>query len=357
MKTSTSNYFMRFETIKCSLYKLFIITILYSLPGLTFSQNKAGNNDFKDPQVKASSDTYQAYRFIVNGAGQLDATNSTHLRLLTGNQLHFQFTGSPDAIFSVPETYIVGGNLYPRTLLFNSRADYFRIVADKELGLSAGGVGKTSGVAPHMTIKADGKVGIGTTFPNEKLELYNGNFRATYSLSGSTTGIFNIKPNSSNDRVWVGTTSTHNLTLAAGNKEVIDLNKDGYAVIFRNGEYPANLNISVANRAKYSLFVLGGVLSEDYSIGPRATWADHVFDKEYNLMDLKEVENYINTNNRLPDIPSASEVQSDGYSLHDMNVKLLQKVEELTLYSIEQNKRIEQLEKKINQSKLNNLEE
>lgn len=196
---------------------------------------------------------------------------------------------------------------------------------------------------PDFAIKGNGFIGIGISSPNEKLELYNGNFRASYPSLGSSTGIFHIKPNSTKDGVWLGTTSSHNITLAANNKGVIALNKDGYAVVFRNGEYPSTLHISTANKAKYSLFVLGGVLSEDYSIGPKATWADHVFDTDYKLIDLKEVESFIATNNRLPDIPSASEVGAEGYSLHDMNVKLLQKVEELTLYSIEQNKEIEQL--------------
>ena len=74
-------------------------------------------------------------------------------------------------------------------------------------------------------------------------------------------------------------------------------------------------------------------------------WTDHVFNNDYKLMDLKDVESFISTKKRLPDIPSASDVEADGYSLHDMNVKLLQKVKELTFYSIEQ------LEKVINPNK------
>jgi hypothetical protein len=105
----------------------------------------------------------------------------------------------------------------------------------------------------------------------------------------------------------------------------------------------------------YALFVENGILSEDYALGAKSTWADHVFSESYQLRDLNEVENFIKTNGHLPKIPSAAEVQKDGYNLHDMNVKLLQKVEELTLYSIEQEKTIklllekmDQLENKIN---------
>jgi hypothetical protein len=107
-------------------------------------------------------------------------------------------------------------------------------------------------------------------------------------------------------------------------------------------------NISANSQEKYSTFIVGGVLSEDYAIAPQQNWADYVFNADYQLQNLNELECYIKTNKHLPDIPSAAEVQEDGYVLHDINVKLLQKIEELTLYSIEQNKKIEQLEDMVN---------
>jgi hypothetical protein len=106
---------------------------------------------------------------------------------------------------------------------------------------------------------------------------------------------------------------------------------------------PASVSSDIKNN--FSVFIAGGVLSEDYAIAPHNSWSDYVFNADYKLQNLNEVENYIKTNKHLPDIPSAIEVQENGYVLHDMNVKLLQKVEELTLYAIEQNKEIEQLKK------------
>ena len=83
-------------------------------------------------------------------------------------------------------------------------------------------------------------------------------------------------------------------------------------------------------------------------------WADYVFKKNYKLRTLEEVEKHIQENGHLPNIPSASEVEKNGINIGEMNTKLLEKIEELTLYSIEQNKlikeqqkRIEALEKKI----------
>ena len=101
------------------------------------------------------------------------------------------------------------------------------------------------------------------------------------------------------------------------------------------------------NRANFTLFIKKGVLSEDYSIAPIASWADYVFDSNYNLKSLNEVESYIAENKHLPDVPSAQEVAENGYSQHEINKALLQKVEELTLYVLQQQKEIEMLKKSL----------
>ena len=68
---------------------------------------------------------------------------------------------------------------------------------------------------------------------------------------------------------------------------------------------------------------------------------------DYKLLPLKEVENYINRNQHLPDIPSAKEIDENGISVGEMNVALLKKVEELTKYLIEQQKQIDDLKLKL----------
>lgn len=78
-------------------------------------------------------------------------------------------------------------------------------------------------------------------------------------------------------------------------------------------------------------------------------WADFVFDKNYKLPTLQEVENHINTHKHLPDIPSEKEVKENGVSLGEMQAKLLQKIEELTLYVIDLKKENEEQEKKMNE--------
>jgi DNA repair ATPase RecN len=79
-----------------------------------------------------------------------------------------------------------------------------------------------------------------------------------------------------------------------------------------------------------------------------------VFEKGYKLTSLEQVSSYVQKNKHLPDIPSAKEIEKNGVSLSEMQNKLLQKIEELTLYAIEQNKKIEHLEQQ--NAKLEQLE-
>ncbi len=73
-------------------------------------------------------------------------------------------------------------------------------------------------------------------------------------------------------------------------------------------------------------------------------WSDFVFKPGYNLRSLEDLEQYIAQNKHLPEIPKEDEVQEKGINLGEMNAKLLQKIEELTLYVIDLNKRMKKLE-------------
>jgi hypothetical protein len=97
-----------------------------------------------------------------------------------------------------------------------------------------------------------------------------------------------------------------------------------------------NVGIGVlnANAISAKLTVAGDILSKEIKVRINAG-ADFVFDEEYNLKDLKEVELYIKENKHLPDIESAKEMEENGVELGKMNIKLLQKIEELTLYMID----------------------
>ena len=79
-----------------------------------------------------------------------------------------------------------------------------------------------------------------------------------------------------------------------------------------------------------------------------AGWADYVFEKDYKLKPIEEVEKYINEHKHLPNIPRASDIQKDGLKLSEISTKMMEKIEELMLYIIEQNKQIKNLQNEVN---------
>lgn len=100
--------------------------------------------------------------------------------------------------------------------------------------------------------------------------------------------------------------------------------------------------------ADYRFFVKDGIRTEKIKVDIAANngWADYVFEADYKLMPLTEVEQFIKQNGHLPEVPTTAEAIENGIELKEMNILLLKKVEELTLYSIELQKRIEALESK-----------
>ncbi len=96
------------------------------------------------------------------------------------------------------------------------------------------------------------------------------------------------------------------------------------------------------NVSNYRLFVKGGVVTQALLVHS-SSWADYVFEEGYNLKSLKEVEGYIEENGHLPNMPSAQEVSENGLEMAEITRLQQEKIEELTLYIIEQNKKIEAL--------------
>lgn len=97
------------------------------------------------------------------------------------------------------------------------------------------------------------------------------------------------------------------------------------------------------------LAVNGTIHSQEVKVDLNFPAPDYVFANDYNLRSLQEVENYVNQNSHLPEIPSAKEFEKNGIQLAEMNMALLKKVEELTLYAIEQDKKTDKLLKVIEQ--------
>lgn len=103
----------------------------------------------------------------------------------------------------------------------------------------------------------------------------------------------------------------------------------------------ARVGIGTANPSSM-LTVAGTIASREVQVTVNAG-ADFVFEDNYNLPSLETLDKYIKENKHLPEIASAEEMKKDGINLSEMNIKLLQKIEELTLYTIEQHKELERL--------------
>jgi len=110
--------------------------------------------------------------------------------------------------------------------------------------------------------------------------------------------------------------------------------------------FAGNVGVGISKPA-YKLDVNGVIRAKEIKV--ETGWADFVFDNDYKLPILSEVESHIREHKHLPGIPSEAQVKEEGVNLAEMQIKLLQKIEELTLYVIQQDKKIQQLEKQLNE--------
>ena len=122
------------------------------------------------------------------------------------------------------------------------------------------------------------------------------------------------------------------------------------SIIYCNGE-----NVGIGTDTPDSKLTVNGTIhTKEVKVDLNGFPApDFVFEEDYNLSSLAETEQYIQTNKHLPEIPSAGEMEANGINLKELNLKLLQKVEELTLHLIEQNKEIELLKKQVKELRAN----
>jgi hypothetical protein len=169
-----------------------------------------------------------------------------------------------------------------------------------------------------LRVQRDGKIGIGINPPQ-------------YTLTFGST----------DDRIGFYSDATHYSFIEFYNSQTANMtfktkNASGGGFIFDGG----NVGIGTTNPT-YPLTVNGTIRSKKVIVN--TGWSDFVFDDDYSLMPLHEVESFIKANRHLPEIPSAKEVEENGVSLGEISASLLQKIEELTLYTIEQQKVIEEL--------------
>ncbi|HVI44218.1 MAG TPA: hypothetical protein VM802_05095 [Chitinophaga sp.] len=233
----------------------------------------------------------------------------------------------------------------------------------------------TTGTAmAQNTFPATGNVGIGTATPGQKLTLDFGATRNSISM------ISDGDANAYSDLQFAVKTGT---TVPTGNPNqwIISHRKDAYftgggtaltslefyctrvgggyyaPLAFKaNGDVilaspyqtsrSGNVGIGTTNPGSYKLAVEGTIGARKVKV-TQAAWADYVFSPDYKLPTLAAVEAFIKAHGHLPDVPSAAEVTKDGLDLAEINKQQMQKIEELTLYLIQQQKTIEQQQQRI----------
>jgi hypothetical protein len=217
--------------------------------------------------------------------------------------------------------------------------------------------------ATQMTITKNGNVGIETSSPSDKLHISNGNLSITNPKGGikiipwkSSLVKWNIDDGpvigSTNNIIYFYTENTGdagswNTLRCSGVQAVNEINDQ------TNATYSSDfLNLSVNGKNVYVVSnqgyakLEGKFTATEIEVKPNV-WSDFVFKKDYNLLSLHEVSQYIADHGHLPDVPSEKDVLEEGINLGEMNALLLQKIEELTLYTIEQQKLIEKQSEKI----------
>lgn len=198
-------------------------------------------------------------------------------------------------------------------------------------------------VKAQNVFPANGNVGIGVTNPsfpmsfgsslsNTKLSLFDSNGGASFGFGVNVVNTIGML------RFHVGGPAARFGFFDAPNgNEILTIKGDGQVGV-------GVINIPTG----FKMAVKGSLLCEEVRIRLATNWPDYVFTPTYNLKPLSELEQYIQTNNHLPNVPSAAEVdKKGGVDLGEMNVKLLEKIEELTLYMIEQNKKTEALQREV----------
>ena len=202
----------------------------------------------------------------------------------------------------------------------------------------------------RMRITENGRVGIGIQDPTEKLHVSNGNIYIdeTYwigknpnnnlcvtggsliSINSGNSMLFNIDADGGESGKFFG---FYTDGANGGGTELVRITEDG------------KMGIGTNNPDAYTLAVKGTIGAQEIEVVQ--TIPDYVFEEDYNLRPLEEVEQCIKSQGHLPDIPSAKEFEGGRVAIGEMQEKHLQKIEELTLYIIEQNKKMQQLEERL----------
>lgn len=213
----------------------------------------------------------------------------------------------------------------------------------------AGGIGNfmvydNANFVPRFFIKgSNGAVGLGTTDPKAYLHVF------TPAATGHGLLIEHNDPNPAGYGAEIRVKNASCRAFVVSDYTSSSNPKDVF-LIYGNGKVLIGDPSLVALNGNYKLYVQNGILTERVKVALKeyADWSDYVFEKTYQLKSIDEVKQFIEKNKHLPGVPSTSElIAQGGFDLGKMDAKLLEKIEELTLYIIELNQYNKELVKKV----------
>ncbi|SDW58088.1 hypothetical protein SAMN05444410_1049 [Hydrobacter penzbergensis] len=220
----------------------------------------------------------------------------------------------------------------------------------------------TAGTYP-LVVSTTGNVGIGTTSPS----VWNGApgiIVSQYSASGNT--IYSLQSNTTSldqggilegysNAVTSGSKAVGSIAFLRENTSTTALSS--YTAFYTNSggsvsekmRITSGGNVRIGTNSPTEKLSVNGNIRTQKLIGTQLGWSDYVFDKNYKLRSLQNLETYINQNKHLPDVPAAKEVEEKGISVGDNQALLLKKIEELTLYVIDLKKESKRQQEQINE--------
>jgi hypothetical protein len=275
--------------------------------------------------ITANAGSFTSNTNLNLSAANTNINSTSNLQVTTGQNLNMS---ANDALVSSANNMNVvfnsGNNGTPKS--FNIHAGTY-----------------SPGTSEKLSVLSNGKVGIGTANPQYKFEVFDPTSASLNVYTGSSNlaslGVANL---------W----GRYSLTIDAnfeghitnGLKNFIGFKENStfsYAQVWIGDARPLTPHID------YRLAVDGKLLAKSIYVTDPTTWADYVFAEDYKLPALSEVEKFYKENKHLPEIPSAKEVEERGINVAEINTLLLKKVEELTLYVVEQEKKNDEQEELI----------